>query len=51
MPNWMHYVNWWWMGVWMAFWFFLIGAIGYGAALLAWRDSDDRAESHRPKSA
>ncbi len=50
MPNWMHYVNWGWMGAWMVVWLLVIAPVGYAAVLLAWRRSD-RPGSHRPKDA
>jgi hypothetical protein len=47
-PHWMHFVNWTSMAAMMIVWLVLIGAIGYAAALLAWRQTN---RHDRPKSA
>ena len=52
MPNWMHFVDWMWMGAMMIVWLFLIAAIGYAAVLADWRHTGDAQVRHRrPTSA
>jgi hypothetical protein len=46
-PDWMHFVDWMWMGVMMIVWLFLIAAIGYAAVLLAWRQMNSQRPPKR----
>ena len=48
MPDWMHFVDWMWMGAMMIAWLFLIAVIGYAAVLVAWRHANRHG---RPKGA
>jgi len=50
--HWMNGFDWTWVGALMIAWILLIALIGYAAALVAWRHSDDAHTQHRrPKSA
>ena len=52
MHHWMNGFDWTWVGALMIAWILLIALIGYAAALVAWRHSDDaHTQHHPPKSA
>jgi hypothetical protein len=50
--HWLNHADWMWIGALMIVWILLIGAIGYLAALEAWRQPDRPPARHgRPKNA
>ncbi|HEU5065336.1 MAG TPA: hypothetical protein VFT86_05545 [Gaiellaceae bacterium] len=52
MHHWLNEADWMWMGAIMIVWILLIGAIGYLAALTAWRQGDRPPARHgRPTKA